>query len=178
MKLATIVSFAVVIGAGACSHHQPPQTVSAPPVTQPTQTALVAPAPEPQLAPGAATIPRDAQVAPPQAPGAKPAEDSPITMSSNFASTRPDAVPAVATDPHRDQSETSDDAESIREIRALLAADRSLSATARQITISAAKGRVRLSGQVNTPEERAAIERAARKAANVVDVRNQLVVLQ
>jgi hypothetical protein len=178
MKLATSVSFAVVIGALACSHHQPPQTASAPPATMPMQTALVAPAPEPQLAPGAATIPRDPQVAPPQAPGPRPAEDSPITMSSNFASRRPDAVPAVATDPNRDQSETSADAESVREIRGLLAADKSLSATARQITISATKGRVRLSGQVNTADERAAVERAARKAANVIDVRNQLVVLQ
>ena len=178
MKLATQVSFAVVIGALACSHHQPPQAASAPPAAAPTQTAVVAPAPEAQLAPGAATIPRNPEVAPPQAPGPRPAEDSPITMSSSFASTRPDSVPAVATDPHRDQSETSDDAESIREIRALLAADKSLSATARQVTISAAKGRVRLSGQVNTAEERAAVERAARKAANVVDVKNQLVVLQ
>ena len=78
----------------------------------------------------------------------------------------------------RDQPESGADAESIREIRALLAADKSLSKTARQITINAAKGRVRLSGQVNTAEERAAIERAARKAANVIDVKNQLVVLQ
>ena len=63
-------------------------------------------------------------------------------------------------------------------IRALLAADKSLSTTARQITIVAAKGRVRLTGQVNTAEERAAIERSARKAANVIDVKNQLVVMQ
>jgi osmotically-inducible protein OsmY len=84
----------------------------------------------------------------------------------------------VATDPNRDQSETSADAESIREIRALLAADKALSPTARQVNIVAANGRVRLTGQVNTAEERAAVERAARKAANVIDVRNQLVVLQ
>jgi hypothetical protein len=50
--------------------------------------------------------------------------------------------------------------------------------SARQVTIIAAKGRVRLTGQVNTAEERAAIERSARKAANVIDVKNQLVVLQ
>ena len=179
MKLATSVSFAVAIGAAACSHDQPPpQTARTAPSPAPTQAALVAPAAEPQLVPGAATVPRDPQVASPQVPAAKPAEDSPITMSSSFASTRPDSVPAVATDPNRDQSETTADAESVREIRALLAADKSLSSTARQINIVAANGRVRLSGQVNTAEERAAVERAARKAANVIDVRNQLVVLQ
>lgn len=179
MKLAISVSFAVVIGAAACSHNQPqPETARATPSPAPTQTALVAPAAEPQLAPGAATIPREPQVAPPQAPALKPADDSPVTTSSSFASTRPESLPAVATDPNRDQSETSADAESVREIRSLLAADKSLSGTARQVTIIAAKGRVRLTGQVNTAEERAAVERAARKAANVIDVRNQLVVLQ
>jgi len=59
-----------------------------------------------------------------------------------------------------------------------LAADKSLSPTARQITIIARRGRVYLIGQVNTAEERAAVERAARKAANVIDVTNRLVVLE
>jgi hypothetical protein len=176
MKLATSISLAVAIAAAACSHDQPPpQTARTAPSPASTQTA---PAADPQLARGAATVSREPQVAPPQAPAARPNEDSPITMSSSFASTRPDAVPAVATEPNRDQSETSADAESVREIRALLAADKSLSAAARQVTIIAANGRVRLSGQVNTAEQRAAVERAARKAANVIDVRNQLVVLQ
>jgi hypothetical protein len=180
MKLAISVSFALIIGVAACSHHQQPQTArtapSTEPATTPMQTALVAPAPEPQLAPGAATIPRDPQVAPPQAPALKTA-DSPVT-TSNFASARPESLPSVPTDSKRDQSETSADEESVREIRALLAADKSLSPTARQVTVTATKGRVRLTGQVNTAEERAAVERAARKAANVIDVRNQLVVLQ
>jgi hypothetical protein len=178
MKLATSVSFAAAIGALACSHNQAPQTASTTSTT-PMQTALVAPA-EPANAPlaqGAASIPNDAQVAPPQAPASNPADELPVT-SSSLASPRPDSLPSVATDPVRDQPETSADAESVREIRAVLAADKSLSATARQITIIATKGRVRLTGQVNTPEERAAVERAARKAANVIDVKNQLVVLQ
>jgi hypothetical protein len=179
MKLATSISLAVAIGAAACSHDQPPpQTARTAPSPEATQTAPAALTAEPQLAPGAATVSREPQVAPPRAPAARPNEDSPITMSSSFASTRPDAVPAVATAPNRDQSETSADAESVREIRALLAADKSLSAAARQVTIVAANGRIRLSGQVNTAEQRAAVERAARKAANVIDVRNQLVVLQ
>ena len=83
-----------------------------------------------------------------------------------------------ASDPALDTTESNEDRESVGEIRALLAADSSLSPGARQVRIVARKGRVWLRGQVNTPEERAAIERAARKAANVRDVRNELVVLQ
>jgi hypothetical protein len=179
MKLAMSVALATVVGAVACSHNQA-QTARAPTSTTPMQTALVAPAEptNPPLAPGAASIPNNPQIAPPQAPALRPAEDSPITTSSSLASPRPETLPSVAPDPVRDQSETSADAESVREIRAQLAADKSLSATARQVTIVAAKGRVRLTGQVNTAEERAAVERAARKAANVIDVKNQLVVLQ
>jgi hypothetical protein len=180
MKLAMSVAFATVVGAVACSHNQAPQTARAPTSATPMQTAPVAPAEpaNPPLTPGAASIPNNPQVAPPQGSTARTADDSPVTMSSSLASPRPETLPRVATDPVRDQSETSADAESVREIRALLAADKSLSDTARQVTIIAAKGRVRLTGQVNTAEERAAVERAARKAANVIDVRNQLVVLQ
>ena len=179
MKLIATISIATAVGAFACSHNQQ-APAAATPSTSPTQTALVAP-PEPAnapLTPGAASIPGNPQVAPPQAPPRQPAEERPVATSSSLATPRPDALPQVAADPVRDQPESGADAESIREIRALLAADKSLSKTARQITINAAKGRVRLSGQVNTAEERAAIERAARKAANVIDVRNQLVVLQ
>jgi hypothetical protein len=179
MKLAAIVSVVVATGTFACSRNQAPQTARAP-STGATQTALVAP-PEPAnapLTPGAASIPTDPQIASPQAPPTQPAEKLPVAKSANFASPRPESLPPVAADPVRDQPETGADAESIREIRALLAADKSLSATAREITIVAAKGRVRLSGQVNTAAERAAVERAARKAANVIDVKNQLVVLQ
>jgi hypothetical protein len=183
MKLATTVSFAAVLGVVACSHNQAPQTARASASSPPMQSTLVAPA-EPAepanapLSPGAASIPGNPQVAPPQGPALSPAEQKPIATSANLASPRPDTLPSVPADPVRDQPETSADAESIREIRSLLAADKSLSATARQITIIAAKGRVRLTGQVNTAEERAAVERAARKAANVIDVKNQLVVLQ
>jgi len=179
MKLATSVSFAAILGAVGCSHNPAPQSARTPSTT-PMQTALVAPA-EPAnapLAPGAASIPTAPQVAPPQAPALQPAEERPVATSASLASPRPESLPSVARDPVRDQPETAADAESVREIRALLAADKSLSATARQITIVAAKGRVRLSGQVNTAEERAAVERAARKAANVIDVKNQVVVLQ
>lgn len=177
MKRIMTISIAAV-AAFACSHHQQPPPAT--PSTSATQTALVAP-PEPAnapIAPGVAAIPSEPQVAPPKAPAVQPAEKLPVATSSNFAAPRPESLPAVAPDPVRDQPETSADAESIREIRALLAADTSLSATARQVTVIAVKGRVRLTGQVNTAAERAAVERAARKAANVIDVKNQLVVLQ
>jgi hypothetical protein len=169
-----------MVGALACSHNPAPQTAHATPATMPMQTALIAtPEPaNPQLAPGAPPIPKDAQVTPPRAPLSPPADESPVTTSSNLASPRPSSAPPVAIDPTRDAPQTSADVESVREIRALLAADKSLSSTARQVTIFAQNGRVRLTGQVNTAEERAAIERAARRAANVTDVKNQLVVLE
>lgn len=178
MKLATTVLIAALGGAVACSHHQPPRTAQATPATTPKQTALVVP-PEPAkppIVPGAASIPQ-APATLPYAPTSKPPAETPLTKSSSFASP-PASLPSPAVDPVRDQSETSNDAESVHEIRALLAADKSLSATARQVTIVARKGRVRLSGQVNTAEERAAVERYARQAANVIDVTNQLVILE
>ncbi len=180
MKLATSLRFAAVVGVVACSHNQPAQNALAAPSTAPKQAAPVATAeqPNPQLVPGAATIPKDPQVEPPWAPASKPADQTPVVTSFNLASPRPGSVPPVAVDPKRDQAETSADEESVREIRALLAADKSLSATARQITIAARRGRVSLTGQVNTADERAAVERSARKAANVIDVKNQLVVLE
>ncbi|HYP87787.1 MAG TPA: BON domain-containing protein, partial [Polyangiaceae bacterium] len=112
------------------------------------------------------------------APRAAQPEEVPLTPSSAPGEPRPVAAPLVPVDPTLDKPESRDDEESIREIRAQLAADTSLSPTARRVSIVARKGRVRLSGQVNTAEERAAVERAARRAANVIDVRNELVVLQ
>jgi hypothetical protein len=184
MKLAITVLIAAISGAVACSHNQPPRIAQAAPATTPTpvtvepaRSAPAANAEPTQLVPGAASIPKDPSVAPPYAPASKSTEDRPVT-SASFASPRAGSVPAVAPDPARDQPETSDDVESVRELRALLAADKSLSPTARQITIIARRGRVYLIGQVNTADERAAVERAARKAANVIDVTNRLVVLE
>jgi hypothetical protein len=70
------------------------------------------------------------------------------------------------------------DEESVRQIRELLAADRSLSPSARNVTIVARDGIVTLRGQVNTDQERAAIERAARRGGGVIEVRNELAVLE
>ena len=179
MKLAHFVVLATIGCAAACSHEPQPKTAHKF-TTMPTQTALVAPptSTDTQLTPGAASIPSDPQVAPPVAPAAKPADDAPITSSSSLASPRPDALPAVPIDPALNKPHGDRDEESVREIRALLAADKSLSATARKVTVEVRAGRVRLTGQVNTAVERAAVERAARRAANVIDVKNQLLVLE
>jgi hypothetical protein len=146
--------------------------------TLPTQTALVSSQdPGVSASPGAATIPTAPTVAAPVAPVTQSADEKPLI-------TPPAAEPAAGqqrqalVDTNRDKADTDADRESVREIRALLAADKSLTASAQQLVVVAKNGRVRLSGQVNTAEQRAAIERAARQAANVRDVRNELVVLE
>jgi osmotically-inducible protein OsmY len=66
----------------------------------------------------------------------------------------------------------------VREIRELIAADKALSVTSRQITIVVKDGRVWLRGQVTTAQDRAALEKLARQAGGVIDVRNELVVME
>jgi osmotically-inducible protein OsmY len=83
----------------------------------------------------------------------------------------------VPSAPQGDKPHTISDQESIREIRARLAEDRALAPMAERVKIVARSGRVWLRGQVNTAEQRAAIEKAARRAAGVIDVNNELVVL-
>jgi hypothetical protein len=160
-----------------CSREPPPRTAQNT-STLPTQTALVAP-PTPSAEPSTLPIPTNIpNVAPPVAPPARAPEEVRLTPSSGMGVPRPVAAGLVPSDPALDKTESTEDQESVGEIRALLAADPSLSASARQVTIVARKGRIWLRGQVNTPAERAAIERAARKAANVRDVRNELLVLE
>lgn len=178
MKLSIAAPFYAVLATSGCSHDsRPPSAQNT--TTLPTQTALVAPTPAPAAEPGAPGIPTNTPaVAPPVAPVARAPEEVPLTPSSARGEPRPVAAGLVPSDPALDKTESAEDQESVGEIRALLAADPSLSPGARQVMIVARKGRIWLRGQVNTPEERAAIERAARKAANVRDVRNELVVLQ
>lgn len=179
MKLSIAVLLTATTGVLACSHDSRPEAPHGA-STAPLQTALVTPAEAgTQAEPGAPTIPANNPSVPvPSAPAAVSTEDTPLVPPSAIASLRPDSTQQVQTDPARDKAAGPADQESIREIRALLAADRSLSATARQVTIVASNGRVRLTGQVNTAAERSAIERSARQAANVVDVRNELIVMQ
>jgi osmotically-inducible protein OsmY len=84
----------------------------------------------------------------------------------------------VSTDPTRDKAESTQDEESVREIRALLASDGTLAGVSPQVTIVVRDGRVWLRGQVNTAGQRAAVEKAARKSAWVRDVKNELIVME
>lgn len=178
--VALLSAFALTL---ACTREsRPPAHAPTASSTLPTQTALVSTA-EPGTAaqPGAATIPTNTPSIPtPVAPPA-PTDQKSLVATSSPDGSRPniaDVAPSQAPlDPKLDKAETERDRESVREIRALLAADKSLSATARAVTVIAKDGKVRLTGQVNTAEERAAIERSARQAANVRDVKNDLVVL-
>jgi osmotically-inducible protein OsmY len=77
-----------------------------------------------------------------------------------------------------DQAKSTQDEESIREIRALLAADPALSPMASRLVIVARNGRVWLRGQVNTAAQRAAVEKAARQAGGVINVKNELIALE
>lgn len=165
----------------SCSRESRPPRASRP-STAPTQTALatapVAEAATTTAEPNAPGIPRAPAVAPPVAPRAQAPEDAPLTLSSGAGAARPVTAGLVPSDPALDKAESAEDRESVSELRALLAADTSLSPTARNVTIVARQGRIWLRGQVNTAAERAAIERSARKAAHVRDVRNELVVLE
>jgi osmotically-inducible protein OsmY len=118
-------------------------------------------------------------VAPPAAPLSPPPDQTPLTLrpAAGVGEARTSAA-LVPPSPTQNQPDTAQDQESIKEIRALLAADRALAPLANQVTIVARSGRVWLRGQVNTKEQRAAIERVARQAAGVVNVKNELVAME
>lgn len=73
-----------------------------------------------------------------------------------------------------DQNENQTDLKITQQIRQAVMADGSLSFTAKNVKIITQGGKVTLRGPVKTAEERAAIESAARKAAGVTNVDNQL----
>jgi len=104
--------------------------------------------------------------------------DEPMTPASGVGSGRTVSMGLVPTETARDQAASAQDEESIREIRSLLVGDRSLATLATGIRIVARDGRVWLRGQVNTREQRATVEKMARGAVGVRDVRNELVVLE
>ena len=107
-----------------------------------------------------------------------PYADTPLTPASGAGTPR--AVisqPLVSTAPS-DKAEGAADEQSISEIRAALASDKALAPLASQVSMVARDGRVWLRGQVNTPEQRAAIEKIARRASGVIEVKNALVVLE
>jgi len=115
-------------------------------------------------------------LAPPVAP---PTDSTSLTPASGTGSLRPTAAALVSAAPAPDdQAVSSQDEQSVREIRALLAANRDLASVAPRLVIVARNGQVWLRGQVNTADQRAAVERAARGAGGVVNVKNELVVLE
>jgi hypothetical protein len=134
-----------------------------------------------EYAPPAPGIPtNNPPVAPPAAPLTLPPDQTPITLTpaSGFGAPRTGSAKLVASDPARDKPDSAQDQESIREIRELLAADKALAPVASRVTIVARNGRVWLRGQVNTAEQRAGIERSALRAAGVIGVNNELIVME
>lgn len=73
-----------------------------------------------------------------------------------------------------DQSNASSDIEITQAIRKKVVGDDDLSFNAKNIKIITVSGKVTLRGPVETPEERAAIERSARDVPGVTRVENQL----
>jgi osmotically-inducible protein OsmY len=102
----------------------------------------------------------------------------PLTPANGLGQPRPTHAQFVQSEPVVDKANSPADQESVREIRELIAADKALSVTSRQVTIVARDGRVWLRGQVTTAKDRASLERLARQAGGVIDVKNELVVME
>ncbi len=166
------------VSAVACSHQERPQSAHAEqaPVPARLETAQVSESAPPQQG-----IPGDPPVVePPTAAPSPPPDQTPLTLTpaSGTGAPRQTSAALVGNDGSRDKAETDADRESLREIRELIAEDASLRSAASQVVIVARDGRVWLRGQVNTAAQRAAIERAARRAGNVLSVNNELVVME
>jgi hypothetical protein len=183
MKASTALLF-LLLGTGACAS-QATRQAAGPPSTRPAPVAAapiaqLETAPVRESTPPSSGIPDSPQVAPPKQSAAPSTADTPLTPASAVGEPRP--VPAAASlvqsGPARDKADSAADQESIQEIRALLAADTTLSVPSSQVTILVRNGRVWLRGQVNTAQQRTGIERAARRAGGVLDVKNELVVME
>jgi hypothetical protein len=161
MKLSIAVSVCAAAGSIACSHDSRSRGAYDESHSGPR--------------PAVAPIPMDNPPTAMPAPGAS--TEPPLTPASGVATPRTRSAPLVPNDGVNQFSGPADE-DSIRQIRELLAADRSLSPSARSVTIVARDGIIMLRGQVNTAQERAAIERAARRGGGVIEVRNELAVLE
>jgi BON domain len=175
-----IAMLLLAAGGLACSRqNEPPQVAAAAPAPAvPLPPGEREMAPTSESAPVATGLPTSTpQVAPPTVPASPPADQTPLTLTPASGTSPPRAsAQLVPPSSARDKPKSSDDQESIREIRALLASDRNLAPFAPRVAIVARDGRVWLRGQVNTAEQRAAIEKLARQAAGVINVDNELVV--
>lgn len=162
----------------ACSHEPHPRTAAtAPPPAAPITQLEEAPVQE--SAPTSSGIPAAPAVAPPVAPPAPPETSLSLAPASGVGPTRNATAQLVPSAPAPgDKAENAQDQESIREIRALLAQDPALAPLATKVVIVARNGRVWLRGQVNTVAQRATIEKAARQAAGVINVKNELIALE
>lgn len=178
MKLSpTVLLFGACLS--ACAHAaQPPTARTAPVPVAVAPIAQLDTAPVRESTPTASGIPADSPRLSPPPPQAASPDDKPLTPASAAGAPRPVSAALVQTDPARDKADTTTDQDSIREIRALIAQDKALGVASSQVTIVARNGRVWLRGQVNTAEQRAAIEKAARRAGGVLDVKNELVVME
>lgn len=177
MNLSTAALLFATTCALACTpaHPAPAAPVAAPAPTR-VETAQVS-----ESAPPEPGIPKNAPpLAPPLVPVTPSPDQTPLTLTpaSSAEPPRTSSAALVASDAARDKPESAQDQESIREIRALLAADRSLAPLSKQVTLVVKHGRVSLRGQVNTAEQRAAIEKAARQAVGVTNVKNELAVME
>jgi hypothetical protein len=178
----SIVVLLCMAGALGCSRtsrpSQPPTSGwNTPAPGQRVETAQVSESAPPQQGIPTNTPP----VAPPAAPIVPPPDQTPMTLTpaSGVGSPRTATAQLVpSTQASGDRGDNAQDQEAIREIRAAMASDRALSPTLSQVTIIAKKGRVWLRGQVSTSAQRAGIEKAARQAAGVFSVNNELTVLE
>jgi hypothetical protein len=182
MKL-SITVWLFAAGVVACSHDSRPHTAAV--TTEPPAPTRVETAQVSESAPPESGIPTNGPTVAPPVPVVTPPPDTTplsLTPASGVGSPRSGSAPLVATPPAadgaHDKADTAQDRASIREIRQLLASDSTISAIAPQLTIVARSGRVWLRGQVSTSEQRAAIEKAARRAGGVLNVNNELAVME
>jgi hypothetical protein len=164
----------------ACSREAPPAQPVRLAATTPMQTALVTTSENAApVDPDAPRIPSSTpEVAPPTAPAVRSPDELPLTPANGLAQPRPTSAAFVQSEPGIDMAHGAADQSSVREIRELIAAEKSLSATSRQITVVAKDGRVWLRGQVTTAQDRSMLEKLARRAGGVIDVKNELVVME
>lgn len=185
MNRSSAVGLLTITGLIACSHDSPPKTAqdgsaaSAEPAAGSVATPLVTTTPTRLAPPTASAAPSPvAAPAPPAAPSPPLVPEPQLTPASGVAGPRTSSASLAGSTSTQDKADSREDQESLREIREILAATPALSSTARQVAIVVRSGRVWLRGQVSTSEERAAIERSARQAGGVIDVRNELVVME
>ncbi len=170
-------------GAVACSHtSRPPSSASS--GAPPSPSGRVETAQVSEYAPPERGIPTNTPpVTPPAPPVTPPPDQTPLTLTltpaSGVGSPRTTSAQLVPSpEASGDRGDNAQDQESIREIRAAMASDRALASVASQVTIVSKKGRVWLRGQVSTSAQRAGIEKAARRAAGVFSVNNELTVME